>query len=300
MSDVSFDPAVEVFRMYCRSKGLAPKTLEVYFSALQGLRTFLAERGTLPAIPAAADLRAYTVSMMDRGLSRGTIRIRLRSIRVFASFIAREGLLPESPFVGVEIPRVKEEHPRILAREDLARLLQAHDRNTWIGARNLALLTMLADTGVRLNEVLQVDVGDVDLASMSIRIRYGKGGRERLVPVGRVLHRALRRWIEVRGLSNGEHALFVSRSGCRLHRRTVQRIVEEAGKRIGFAGLHAHLMRHSCATLYLQNGGNVFALRQLLGHSSLSTTQRYVHMVGTALIEAHGRASPVDRLLSGS
>jgi len=268
MAGLTFDQAVELFGLYCRSKGLAPRTLETYLFALEGLRRFLVSNGGPPGLPDRQDLRAYITEMLERGLSRGAVRVRMRSIRVFCNFLAREGLVDVSPFEGVEIPRVPEAYSRVLSEEEVAKLVKACRGTSWLDIRNRAILLTFLDTGIRLSELIQLDLEDVNLGSLTLRIRRGKGNKERYVFMGRTLYRALRRWLEKRGYTSFQGALFITRNGTRIDRRNVQRTIERIARRAGLNGTRVtpHLLRH---TFDLARAG---------------------------LREAHAKASPVDKL----
>jgi len=294
----TFEEAVHQFEVYCGAKGLATRTLETYEFALDRLRQFLQDQARGHSIPTKEDLRAFTQAMLTSGLKRQTIRIRMRSIRVFAGFLEREGIVDESPMSGVEIPRVPITFPEVLSAADLQRLLRAARTGTWYGIRNHAMIATLCDTGLRLGELIGLDVGDVDLRTLSIRVRNGKGNKERRVYMGRTLARSLRRWMEVHPFHAGSEACFCTRDGRRLDKRNVARIIERAAARAGLGErrVHPHLLRHTFATHFIKNGGDPFTLQRLLGHSDIKTTMIYVNLAGVDLEEAHAKASPVDRL----
>ena len=156
MVELTFDQAVELFTLYCKSKGLAPRTLETYLFALEGLRGFLASNGEPTKLPKRQDLRAYITHMLERGLSRGTVRVRMRSIRVFCNFLAHEGLVEVSPFEGVEIPKVPKTFPQVLNEEQIAKLIKATGGKKWLDVRNRAILLTFLDTGVRLLSLIHI------------------------------------------------------------------------------------------------------------------------------------------------
>jgi site-specific recombinase XerC len=225
MSDLRFAQAVESYRLYCRARGLAPRTLETYFFALEALHSFLASDQSAPPIPSSHELRAFIAHMLDLNLSRGTIRIRMRAVRAFCGFLVREQLVKANPFAGVDIPRVPTAYPAVLSVEDVQRLVGASRGGSWMQVRNHAIILTLLDTGIRLGELLRLNWEDVDLGGFAIRIRHGKGEKERHVFMGRCLHRALRRWLDLRGVALQQGPLYVTRPGVRLEKRIVQRIV---------------------------------------------------------------------------
>jgi site-specific recombinase XerD len=299
MCTTNLDDAVRSYTLYCKSKGLAEKTLETYSYALKHLRDHLSVNGTSPPFPCTSELRAFIQSMLDKGLSRGTIRIRMRAIRAFCNFLTREHILEVSPMDKVEIPKVPIRYPEIITNGQARRLMSSARRNTWTGIRNRSILGMFLDTGVRLSELIGLNLEDVDLRSGTVRIRSGKGDKERHVYMGRALLRAMRKWIEVRGFHDGGTPFFLTKDGNRLELRNVERIIERITKRAKMDSIRItpHILRHTFATHYIQNGGDPFSLQRILGHSDIKTTMIYVNLAGVGIQEAHAKASPVDRML---
>ena len=134
----------------------------------------------------------------------------MRSVRVFYNFLERESLIQVNPMRRVEIPRAPDKHPKVLSVGEVQRLLRAAKRSTWYGTRNHSMIAMFLDTGLRLSELINLDLEDVDLNTMSVRVRNGKGGKQRTVFVGRTLARALRCWTERRPFANGIDAYFTT------------------------------------------------------------------------------------------
>ena len=299
MCTMNLEQAVETFTLYGKSKGLAGRTLETYSYALQRLRKRLSANGASPPIPTPQDLRGFIREMLASGAARGTIRIRMRAIRCFCNFLEREGIVAASPMKGVEIPKVPARYPEIITKEQARRLLTAARRNTWTGKRNAAMLTTFLDTGLRLSELIGLNLEDVDLRTLTIRIRSGKGDKERHVYMGRALLRTIRAWVDARGFREEGTPFYLTKDGNRLDLRNVERIVERIAARTRLDGIRItpHILRHTFATHYIQNGGDPFSLQRILGHSDIKTTMIYVNLAGVGLQEAHAKASPVDRLL---
>lgn len=294
----SQEEAVRCFEMYCRAKGLAESTVKMYSFALDRLGRYLSDEAKGPSIPSRGDLRAFVAYMLGSGLGRQTIRTRMRAVRTFCGFLGREGLVAENPMIGVEIPRVPSTMPEVLSAEEIQKLPRASKTRSWYGVRNYAMLAVFLDTGLRLGELISLDVSDVDVGSAVIRVRNGKGSRERRVYAGRGLARALRDWIEVRPDTQADAALFTTRDGRGLDKRNVARIAERPALRAGPGEnrVHPHMLRHTFATAWIINGGDVFSLQRMLGHASVSTTQVHVNLAGADLAMAHAKASPLDRL----
>ncbi|MHA1587461.1 MAG: tyrosine-type recombinase/integrase, partial [Candidatus Thorarchaeota archaeon] len=166
--------------------------------------------------------------------------------------------------------------------------------------RNHSILATFLDTGLRLSELINLDISDVDLHSQSILVRNGKGSKDRQVYLGRTTARSLRKWAEVRPYGHDADAYFSTRDGRRLDKRNIARIIERINARaeMGERRIHPHLLRHTFATHFIKNGGDPFSLQRLLGHSDIKTTMIYVNLAGADLEEAHAKASPVDRLSS--
>jgi len=301
VQEPSFGEARDLFALYCRAKGLSARTLETYLASIDELGSFLAQSGRGEGIPSPQDIRAFVVSLLDRSLARTTISIRMRSVRCFLNFLVREEVITASPMACVEIPRLPCKYPEILTHDEITALLGATKQRTWHGVRNRAMLLTLLDTGVRLGELIRLDLGDLNLQEARVRVRNGKGERERHVFAGRTLLRSLRTWLDIRGTDQESCPLFPTRGGERLDRRNVQRILERMSARAGFAAgrVSPHRLRHSFATHYIMNGGDPFSLQRILGHSDIKTTMVYVNLAGVGLREAHAKASPVDRLLAG-
>jgi len=301
MRRTTLDEAESTYMLYCRTRGLSPRTISTYQRSIREMRRFLQSSGRDPHLmPLCTDLRAFVASQLDRGLSRMTIQVHMRSIRAFANFLEREGIVEQSPMHGVSIPKVPKRHPDVLSEDQIKRLLRAAGRPTWHGTSNLAMALTFLDTGLRLSELIGLDLSDIDLGARAIRVRSGKGDRDRQVFLGRALVRALRRWIEVRSFHESWTPFFLTRRGDRLDLRNVERIVERIAHRAGLQDIRVtpHILRHTFATHYIKNGGDPFSLQRILGHSDIKTTMIYVNLAGVGLREAPAKASPVDRLLA--
>jgi len=292
----SFQEAVETFMLFARTEGRARSTLELYRYAFQSFALSL-NGIDLQEIDVNI-LRNYISTLLDKGYAKPTINIRLKVLRAFFNFLVKEGRLIDNPMKTIRQLKVSRQYPQVLSEQELTMLLKAPDKSTWTGFRNYTMLLTFIDTMLRLKELIDLELDDVNLATRSLRIKHGKGDKERIVYMGKRLTKAMRRWLELRGYFIGEDALFVTKSGNKLDSRNVQRILERLTKRVNItAKVSPHRLRHTGATLYIRNGGDPFSLQQLLGHSDIQTTMIYVHMAGSALREAHAKASPVDRLL---
>ena len=289
---------LEAFCVYGRIEGKSRKTLEVYRVAFEDLIAFVGDVSAEELRP--GDVRRWIAHKLDEGYSKATVNIRLRALKAAFNWLYREGRIKENPFAGIKPLRVPKQYPKVLAEPEVLALLKTarSQATTPVGKRNYAMVLTLLDAMLRLQELIDLELVDVNLQARSLRVRHGKGDKERIVYMGRRLTKAMRDWLSVRGHVPGSDWVFLSRSGEKLDRRNVQRILERLGRKAGVK-VSPHMLRHAGATLFIRNGGDPFSLQRLLGHSGIQTTMIYVHMSGTALREAHARASPVDRLLEG-
>ncbi len=290
--------ALEAFRLQGRIEGKSPKTLEVYEVAFRDLIAFVGDVPLTALRPGA--VRRWLAHKLDQGYAKATISLRLRALKACFNWLHREGLLAENPFAAIKPPKTPKQYPKVLSEPEVLALLRTAkaQASTWVGKRNWAMLLTFLDAMLRLKELIDLELSDINLQARSLRVRHGKGAKERYVYMGRRLTKAMRDWLAVRGHVPGSDWVFISRSGERLDPRNVQRILERLGRKAGVK-VSPHMLRHTGATLFIRNGGDPFSLQRLLGHADIQTTMIYVHMAGSALREAHAKASPVDRLLGG-
>jgi len=239
----------------------------------------------------------YIQSLWSRGLKPTSVDNHVRAIKAFLNFLYTEGLIKEN--YSSQIPKIKlpKQRPFILTDDQVASILRACDKKSWIGFRNYVIVLTFLDTGIRLSELLRLTVYDIDLTMKSIRVREGKGNKEREIYMGRTLAREMAKWLKMRGYLPHEDALFITQSGAPLKKRHVEAIVEKLGEKAGIKGVRCspHTFRHTFATNFIRNGGDVFTLQKILGHSDVSTCMIYVHMSGKHIQTAMLKYSPIDR-----
>jgi integrase/recombinase XerC len=225
----------------------------------------------------------------------------LSAIRSLFRFACREGMLAANPAQGVRTPKMQKTLPRHLRPGEIENLLEAPDASEPLGRRDRAILELLYATGLRVSELVGLDWGAIDLANRVLRV-MGKGSKERMVPFGRPAVAALREWLEVweevrgPGQEPESEPVFLNRFGGRLTDRSVRRILDRhvAAAAIA-AGVHPHTLRHTFATHLLENGADLRAIQELLGHSSISTTQKYTHLEVETLLSVYRGAHPRAR-----
>jgi len=291
--------SIDAFMLYARIEARLPSTMHCYEEAFQDLVGFV-ETGDVPLTQlTTGEFRHWIATRLDQGYAKSTINIRLRVFRTLFFWLVREGYIHENPLAHIKPLKVPKQYPFVLSDAQVKALLKAVDRQSWTGRRNWTLLLTFLDGMLRLSELVNLEVGDVSLSTRSIRVRHGKGDKERLIFMGKRLTRAMQDWLQVRSHYLGEDRLFITKARNPLTKRSVSRILKHLAAKAKIEGVRCspHTLRHTSATLFIRYGGDPFSLQRLLGHSDISTTMIYVHMAGTVLREAHAKASPVDRLL---
>ncbi len=282
-----------------RVEGRSRKTLDLYAWVFYRFSGFLGDKPLSEIHPGL--MRQYLAHCQERGYTPASLGMHYRVLHAFFNWLKREGLIPASPMDGISPPRQPKQYPFVLEESQVRALLAACAKGTVPGGRNYAMLLLFVDCGLRLHELAGLRLGDVSLAQRSLKV-HGKGARDRIVFMGARTAKALRRWIELRGFrASYSDSLFIDRKGDPLKPRWVQQVVARLGKKAGIKGVRVspHTLRHTAATLAVKNGMEPFALQRLFGWENIQTALKYVHMAGTALREAHAKASPVDRLLEG-
>lgn len=293
---------VEEYLVALRVAGRSPRTIDWYRANLVEFMRFLERDGGTAAVAdlQPASVRRWLLALNARptALAPSSLAGRVRTIKAFGTWIAAELDLPANPVRAVPIPRVPDQLVPSLRDHEIAHLVQAATESRQ-PQRDLALILLMIDTGMRLSEVAGLRVAAVDLIEGRCRV-MGKGSRERLVPIGRRTRKSLRAWISARRPSPVANApLFVGPSGLSLSPRGVHQLVRRLARRAGIeTRCSPHVLRHTFARAFLTNGGDVFSLQRILGHSprSIQVTRRYVDLLDEDLRTVHRLASPADRL----
>jgi integrase/recombinase XerC len=291
------------------NRNVSPHTLRGYETDLTQFLEFAAERaGQSPADVRIGDfdadaVRGFLTRLHARGNSRSSAARRLAALRTFARYLIREERLPDDPTALVGAPKREQMLPAHLGLAEMDRLLAAADVQTEAGRRDRAILELFYASGLRLSELVDLDLDDVSLSSRIVRVR-GKGGKERLVPFNQSAADAIRRMladsaaIQTTTRRAGRQArprnpLFRNLRGGRLTTRSVDRIVRQYIRQAAIAqGISPHALRHTFATHLLQAGADLRAIQELLGHANLSTTQRYTHLDLKRLKDVYRKAHP--------
>jgi integrase/recombinase XerC len=274
-------------------KNVSPNTERSYLSDLEQLFDFLGETD-LSAVDHQV-LRQFLAHLMKLKVRKSSIARKLSAIRSFFKYLNREGVLTKDPARLVATPRQEKRLPALLTVDDAQRLMEAAKGDDDSGFRDRAVLETLYSTGVRAGELIGINHEDINRHDRLIRIR-GKGRKERIVPVGKRALEAIDAYSAQKSGRASSSAVFTNASGKRLTARTVQRILGNYRKKLGLPQKASpHTLRHSFATHMLESGADLRAIQELLGHASLSTTQRYTHVNLDSLMETYDKAHPRAR-----
>ncbi|MGH9182281.1 MAG: site-specific tyrosine recombinase, partial [Acidimicrobiales bacterium] len=296
--------AEEFLSWLSAEKGRAPATLGAYRRDLRGYVGWLAARETVLAQVSAATVERYVAELRGRGRAPASVARALVAVRSLHRFLAEEGDAETDPAGAVEVPRVPQGLPKALTEEEVGTLIASVIGHDHVARRDRAMLEVLYGTGLRISELVGLSLPDVDLAAGLVRA-FGKGSRERVVPLVGMANQALAAWMAPSGRAAmvpegapraGLDAVFVNARGGRLSRQGAWGIVRRRGERIGLAGrLTPHVLRHSCATHMLDHGADIRVVQELLGHASVATTQVYTMVSTERLRTAYETAHPRAR-----
>lgn len=278
-------------------KGLSKNTIEAYSHGLNRFLNYLRGKGTEEVREISKlDIREFLLFLKRKGLSSKTLARNLVSIRVFLRFLTEESILSANPAEEIESPKTAKTLPEILSLEEVETLLEQPDPQIPQGMRDRAMLEMLYATGMRVSELTRLQVNHVHLDAGYVLV-YGKGSKERIVPIGNEAIEWARRYMgetRERLLKKRESPfLFVNRSGKPMSRQYFWKSIKAYGRRAGIRKrITPHLLRHSFASHLLERGADLRSVQLMLGHADISTTQIYTHVTGERLKKIHQRYHP--------
>jgi len=289
---------IEKFINYLKvEKNASEHTAKNYIIDLDSFGEFLGDKDV-----SAVDhltLRRFLAQMREKNYSKRTIARKLAAMRSFFKFLYREGYVTQNPITAILTPKLDKKLPKFLDVEKVDQLLKTPDAESASGLRDRAILETLYSTGARVSELVGLDMDDVDFISGVVKL-FGKGSKERIVPIGEPALNAIRKYVEKRGewapsggFAKDKNAIFLNKSGRRLTDRSVRRILDKHIKECSVAEkISPHSLRHSFATHMLDRGADLRSVQELLGHMNLSTTQIYTHVTMERLKSVYDKAHP--------
>ena len=292
-----------IFEVHNVTEGKSPYTVKWYNDVLNLFIRWLESSGksTLLSDITEMDVREYILHIMRQPGVRGpvsshTVSNRVRAIRAFFAWLARTGYTDTHLLQNLKVPKTAQRIVEPLTRDEVERLFSCMNSSTIVGARNTALLSLMLDTGIRLSETAGLGVFDVHIEDRYIKV-MGKGFKERLVAFGAGCQRALLDYFyryRVEPAHQGVDAFFLTIDGYTLTGEAIKSIMDRLSASSGIPRLHPHLLRHTYATWFLLNGGDVFLLKQNLGHTTLVMVEHYVHMASRDAAVRSQSFSPLD------
>ena len=310
----SLEKLIKHFEAYNRSEGKSPRTVEYYSKVLNYYLQYLEAKGYSTSLK---DLtrevaREFVLHLQTRpkweghrnesstgaNLSPVSVQTYVRGIRAFFSWLHREGYTEENVLALLKLPKAPRKLVDVLTDEEVASIMTCMDTNTASGCRDMAMIVVYLDSGLRLSELLGLKLADAHIDQCYLKV-MGKGAKERIVPIGNLAQKILQRYIyhfRPDPLYNDHDYVFLTLDGKPLSSNALKLVFTRLARKSGVKRFHAHLCRHTFASRYLTNGGNIFFLQQILGHTSLEMVKRYVTVASEQVALQHVKFSPMDRM----
>lgn len=283
-------------------KNSSPLTLDSYKTDLHQFFNFLAEEYNLTTSEITEDMlthqnvRKYLIYLQDNNYARTTIARKLAALRSFVKYLVRAEIIADNHIAAVNTPKQEQRLPHFLYPQEINILLEAPDNNTYLGKRDKAIIETLYATGIRVSELVNLNILDIDMEEELVRV-WGKGGKERIVPIGQLAKLSILDYLNKSRpflvKSAQEEALFLNKNGTRLSDRSIRNILNKYVELVALnQKITPHAIRHSFATHLLNNGADLRSVQELLGHVKLSTTQIYTHLTKENIKAIHNNTHP--------
>jgi integrase/recombinase XerD len=283
----------------CHAKNLTPRTIEWYEMRIRCFSRWCEDNGMRMARSLSTEaLEQYLIDEQSRGISPNTVHSMAQMVKTLCRFGYRKGYMPDIITGQFEMPKVPQVLIETFTDDQLRALLNAPSPRRWSGVRDRAILLMLLDTMARLSEIADLSERDVELDDRIIRV-MGKGRKERELPIGKAAALAAGRYRRSVADLQPDDPFFISQYGKKLDRRSIYDLVRQYGQRAGIKGVRCspHTLRHTGAKRFILNGGDVFTLQRMLGHTTMYMVRRYVQLSNLDVRQQHARFSPADSLL---
>lgn len=278
-------------------KGLSMNTLESYQRDLVMYTAYLQEAGVRDIQDSSrTHIIGYLLQLQEKGRATATLSRNMASIRAFYQFLVKDKWILHDPSIHLETPKIEKRLPKVLTVQDVERLLEGPDMSTPAGIRDKAMLEMLYATGIRVSELVNLEISDVNL-EMGFLKCMGKGSKERIIPLGRIAIDVVEQYIQAgrpRLLkAKPESALFLNHLGKKITRQGFWKLIKKYALKAGImAEITPHTLRHSFATHLLENGADLRSVQEMLGHADISTTQIYTHITRSRIKDVYAKTHP--------
>jgi len=313
----SFDELIQEYELCNHAEGKSPKTISWYNDILRQYSRYLKNCNLATEIKdfSVSSVRDYILYLRNKPkydnhpytprqtqlLSPRTIQCHVRALKAFSTWLYREGYSSENILLNYRLPRAPSKIIEPLSEEEINKIINCINIGSQIGVRNRAILVTVIDTGLRASEIANISLADINLNDGYIKV-MGKGAKERIVPIGKYVQMILWSYIDkVRPepINHKTNNLFLSRSGKPITVNAIKLIFSRLAKSSNVSRLYAHLCRHTFAINYLMNGGDIFSLKEILGHTTLDMVNHYLHFTSAQITALHRMYSPMDKLTSG-
>jgi|SRR5215813_443060 len=283
------------FFSYLRvEKGLSSNTLTAYRNDLEKLKKFATSLEKELVTIESQDIQSFIKYLHDSGLEVKSVARALVTVRNFYKFLLLDGYLKRDPTENIESPKSWQSLPKFLIKEEVELLLSSPNTATDIGVRDKAMLEVLYATGLRVSELINLKLSDLDL-DLGVLTTLGKGSKERTVPLGKSAIEWIKKYLSIRHRihkNSNSNYIFINKKGESLNRQTFWKIIVDYGKQANIGHITPHLLRHSFATHLLENGADLRSVQMMLGHKDITTTQIYTHITNERLKQIHKKFHP--------
>lgn len=294
--ELTLTELVEQFLLDCEIRNLREHSINYYRNELRQFQNLVNTENVAEITPELIKEKVIR-NLLDRGVKPVSINTKLRAVRAFFNFLVTHGYIKRSPMESVQMLKHDKNAVETLTTAQIKALLNACNLRTFVGYRDYTIISLFLETGIRVFELVNIDVQDVDLQAGIIHIKHAKGHLGRTVPIQRAMKNILLRYMKLRG-NLPTNRLFVTLNGTPLSKRQIQKRIAEYGKKAGIKGVRVspHTLRHTFAKLSVINGANAFQLQAILGHSTLDMTKTYVNLFGNEVKEGHRKFSPLQSI----
>lgn len=306
---MTFEQALKMFLIDRELKGSTPKTLLNYEQQVGYFIDFIGPHINVTDLT-LYDLQQYQMDLLNRekytehpiikqqpgSISKITVQSYIRQLRIFINYLYKEGFIEKDLCQKFRIPKATKKVINILSDEEKQIILNSYSETTELQLRNKCIVALMLDSGLRRNEVINILYDDVQIPYNYIKV-LGKGQKERIVPIGQTTKKLLLKYINKRSMPDLEtNKLFIDKNKKPITENAIKMIFQRLRDKTGIERLHPHMLRHTFATDYLINGGDLFSLQQILGHTSLEMVKKYSHLASSYIISNHKKLSPLDEM----